>query len=264
MKKARTFGLSFTALFVSLLAVGATTVYAGLPDYLTILSSTIFENPTEVSVKINVLTDPIPTGPGFAHGTGALTDGTLIVTTTHAGVLDSQTQGGDANNPIPHNHYVNLENTVDDPTFGSDCSDRGATARVESLSFESPGIAMWQANMYKIWEVPKASPPGLYHDALTTDQQDFVLGDLAVPGYQTVSFGLSLGAPGEVCVFVVHTNKATLEDLIKVVVGGQLLSIDSAALLLAGLQSSAIWMVPAMAGIAGAGVYFVRAKMNKN
>jgi hypothetical protein len=262
MKKSRIFGLSLTVITASFLFVGLTTAYAGVtPPYLNIQSSTIFENPTDVSVKINVLSDPIPTGPGFAHGTGALTDGTLIVTTTHAGVLDSQTQGGDANNPIPHNHYVNLVATVDNPNEVNDCNDQSATARVGSLSFESPGVAMWQQNMYKIWEVPKASPPGEYHDALTTNQQDFVLGSLAAPGYQTVSFLLTLGGPGEVCVFVTHTNNAKLEELIKV--GGQLLSIDSAALILAGLHS-AIWMVPAIAGIAGAGVYFVRVKMNKD
>ena len=260
MKKVST--LFLTAVFASLLLVGATAAFAVLPPYLDILSSTIFENPTEVSVKINVDANPIPTGPGFAHGTGALTDGTLIVTTTHAGVLDSETQGGDANNPIPHNHYVNLIGTVDNPDFDGDCSDQGANARVGSLSFESPGVAMWQMNMYKIWEVPKASPPGLYHNALTNTQQDFELGSLAAAGYQTVSFSLSLGGPGEVCVFVAQTNKATLEDLIKV--GGELLSINSAALLLAGIQGSAIWMIPAIAGIATAGVYFVRARMNKD
>ena len=36
-------------------------------------------------------------------------------------------------------------------------------------------------------------------------------------------------------------------------VGGELLSIDSTALVLAGLQSSAIWMLPILAGAAGAG-----------
>jgi len=38
------------------------------------------------------------------------------------------------------------------------------------------------------------------------------------------------------------------------VVGGELLPIDSTALLLAGLQSSAIWMLPVLAGAAGAGI----------
>ena len=51
--------------------------------------------------------------------------------------------------------------------------------------------------------------------------------------------------------------------LIQKQVGGELLPIDSTALLLAGIQSSAIWMMPALAGIAGAGAYFVRTRMNK-
>jgi len=37
-------------------------------------------------------------------------------------------------------------------------------------------------------------------------------------------------------------------------VGGEFLSIDSTALLLAGLQTSAIWMLPVLAGAAGAGI----------
>jgi hypothetical protein len=42
------------------------------------------------------------------------------------------------------------------------------------------------------------------------------------------------------------------------------LSIDSSALLLAGIQSSAIWMIiPTLAGIAGAGFYLVKFRTNK-
>ena len=37
-------------------------------------------------------------------------------------------------------------------------------------------------------------------------------------------------------------------------VGGELLPIDSTALMLAGLQSSAVWMLPILAGAAGAGI----------
>ncbi len=37
------------------------------------------------------------------------------------------------------------------------------------------------------------------------------------------------------------------------VVGGEFLPINSTALLLAGLQSSAIWMLPVLAGAVGAG-----------
>ena len=46
-------------------------------------------------------------------------------------------------------------------------------------------------------------------------------------------------------------------------VGGELLPIDNTALMLAGIQSSTIWMLPALAGIAGAGAFFVRTRMNK-
>jgi hypothetical protein len=45
-----------------------------------------------------------------------------------------------------------------------------------------------------------------------------------------------------------------------VTVAGELLSLDSTALFVSGISSSAIWMVPMLAGIAGAGVYFIRAR----
>jgi len=48
------------------------------------------------------------------------------------------------------------------------------------------------------------------------------------------------------------------------VVGGELLSIDSTALMLAGLQSSAIWMLPVLAGVAGSafGVLYIKSRRN--
>jgi len=47
------------------------------------------------------------------------------------------------------------------------------------------------------------------------------------------------------------------------IVGGELLPIDSTALMLAGLQSSAIWMLPVLAGIAGTGFYLIKFRTNK-
>jgi len=47
------------------------------------------------------------------------------------------------------------------------------------------------------------------------------------------------------------------------IVGGELLPIDSTALMLAGLQSSAVWMIPTLAGLAGAGFYLVKFRANK-
>lgn len=47
-------------------------------------------------------------------------------------------------------------------------------------------------------------------------------------------------------------------------VGGTLLPIDNTALLLAGLQTSAIWMIPTLAGLAGAGFYLIKFRANKD
>ena len=48
------------------------------------------------------------------------------------------------------------------------------------------------------------------------------------------------------------------------VVGGELLPLDYTSLLLAGLQSSAIWMLPVLAGAAGIGAYYIKTRMNKD
>jgi len=47
-------------------------------------------------------------------------------------------------------------------------------------------------------------------------------------------------------------------------VAGEILSIDSSALVVAGLTSSAVWMIPTLAGIAGAGVYLVKLRANRD
>ena len=47
-------------------------------------------------------------------------------------------------------------------------------------------------------------------------------------------------------------------------VAGELLSLDSSALVVAGLTSSAVWMIPAVAGIAGAGIYLVKLRTNRD
>jgi len=46
-------------------------------------------------------------------------------------------------------------------------------------------------------------------------------------------------------------------------VAGELLSLDNSALMIAGL-SSMIWMVPVVAGLAGAGIYLVKFRANRD
>jgi len=70
------------------------------------------------------------------------------------------------------------------------------------------------------------------------------------------SFIASLGA--------ISTSRNTGLALVhEMGVGGELLPIDNTALLLAGIQSSAIWMLPAIAGAAGAGAYIIKTRLNK-
>ena len=41
-------------------------------------------------------------------------------------------------------------------------------------------------------------------------------------------------------------------------VAGELLSLDTSALMIAGLTSMSVWMIPTVLGLAGAGVYLVK------
>ena len=45
-------------------------------------------------------------------------------------------------------------------------------------------------------------------------------------------------------------------------VGGEFIGVDSTALLLAGLQTSAIWMLPVLAGAAGATAFYLKTRKN--
>jgi hypothetical protein len=46
-------------------------------------------------------------------------------------------------------------------------------------------------------------------------------------------------------------------------VAGNLLSVDSSELVIAGLTSSAVWMAPAVAGLVSAGIYMIKFRANK-
>ena len=264
-----------TAIFTTLLLSGATSAYAQQAGILcgslwNINTGTVFENPNEVSVLVtmdncnNLLQDDL-------FGYGALTDGTHVVGASHGGVNgfeDSEAQMGDASNAVPHNHLINLL-TATDTTATDDCFDLGQQLGVNafivtSLSFESPGVTMFGGTIntgnpddeVKIWEVPKVLDGT---DALTNTAEVFTLGNLGLTP-PVVSFHLELTSDG-VCVTEADRVTASLEDLIKV--GGMFLGVDTAALLIAGFQASAIWMIPTIAGIAATGIYLTKFRANK-
>ena len=47
-------------------------------------------------------------------------------------------------------------------------------------------------------------------------------------------------------------------------VAGELLSLNSTALIIGGLTSMSVWMIPSIAGIAGAGIYLVKYRTNRD
>jgi len=69
---------------------------------------------------------------------------------------------------------------------------------------------------------------------------------------------------GDITVVGETTNKMDALAFVPMdLVAGEFLLIDSTALMLAGLSSSAIWMIPTLAGIAGAGLYLIKFRTNK-
>jgi hypothetical protein len=57
-------------------------------------------------------------------------------------------------------------------------------------------------------------------------------------------------------------NDIAYQDNLAADVSGAILPIDSSALFIAGIQASAIWMIPTLAGIAGAGFYLTKFRKN--
>jgi len=53
-------------------------------------------------------------------------------------------------------------------------------------------------------------------------------------------------------------SDTAMATVIIVSVGGEFLPIDSTALFVSGIQTSAVWILPAVAGLAGTGYYLIR------
>ena len=98
--------------------------------------------------------DDIPTdGSAGAFGYGlVLNNGKAIVTTTHAGVLDSEDQQGILD-PIWHNHFVELDSA------NQACLDEGLSGvAVVDITFESPGKVIIDENTASLKNLPRSAP----------------------------------------------------------------------------------------------------------
>ena len=113
-----------------------------------------------------------------------------------------------------------------------DCSNKGI-----DVSFENTGIPVF------LWK----------GDETITNDNNAVPGDVIC----IVSFDVdtSLGPTVISQTITVTTPEPT-------VVGGEFSPIDSTVLVLAGLQTSAIWMIPVLAGAAGATAFYLKTRKN--
>ncbi len=124
-------GVLFTVIIMAASPIAS--AYASSDDFLDIKNAKVETNDDEISEAILKTHGHIPeNGQGGAFGYAIITEegfDSVIVTTTHEGVYDSEEQR-DENDPVFHNHYITLRENVDE------CADNPA---VGSISFESPG-----------------------------------------------------------------------------------------------------------------------------
>jgi hypothetical protein len=124
-------GVLFTVIIMAASPIASS--YASDADYPDVKNAKVETNDDEISEAIIKTHGHIPKdGEGGDFGYAVITDegfDSVIVTTTHEGVYDSEEQR-DENDPVFHNHYITLRENVDE------CGDNPA---VGSISFESPG-----------------------------------------------------------------------------------------------------------------------------
>lgn len=142
-------------------------------DFLNIREANIDANSEEMNAFLETH-GHIPTnGDGGAFGYGVLTTEGLdavVVSTTHAGVLDSLEQT-DVNDPVWHNHFV---------TLGQNSNSCGDDLNVESITIESPGQVDVQDSTADLTGIPSSfsGTDALSGDDLTiepgTDVDDVV------------------------------------------------------------------------------------------
>ncbi|MGH9977331.1 MAG: hypothetical protein ACRD8Z_16095 [Nitrososphaeraceae archaeon] len=136
MKNAIIFSGFAVASLVAAMVISPIAVSA-LADFLNLDQVLVRKNPSGLDAifKTNGVIPTNGNGVPSAFGYGILTEGGngIIVSTTHKGVLDSETQGDDGFNPIFHNHFITLK-----PTTGLGCP-TDADAAVAKITFQSPG-----------------------------------------------------------------------------------------------------------------------------
>jgi hypothetical protein len=191
-------GSLVAAMVISPVAVSA------LADFLNLEQVLVRKNPSGLDALFR--TDGlIPTngnGNPSAFGYGLLTSATasgqgIIVSTTHKGVLDSATQGGNGNNPIFHNHFITLKSIA-----GTGCP-ANADAAVDKITFQSPGQVRIQSTDALQARIPNSftGTDSLTNQPLTLSPGNNVVDAVS---FSLIPIGVGPGdtTPSAVCVII--------------------------------------------------------------
>lgn len=134
---------------IATLVVLITPIAAYAASFLDIRSAIVHTTSDKVDRANMATKETIPTdGNSGAFGYGIATGDSIIVTTTHKGVLDSAAQNGNPNNPIFHNHYVHL---------GNDAQHCGSSPVVTAITFAKTGDVTVANSGIILKNLPKTS-----------------------------------------------------------------------------------------------------------
>ena len=191
------------ASLVAAMVISPVTVSA-LADFLNLEQVFVHKNPSGLDALFR--TDGlIPTngnGNPSAFGYGLLTSATasgqgIIVSTTHKGVPDSATQGGNGNNPIFHNHFITLKSIA-----GTGCP-ANADAAVDKITFQSPGQVRIQSTDALQARIPNSftGTDSLTNQPLTLSPGNNVVDAVS---FSLIPIGVGPGdtTPSAVCVVI--------------------------------------------------------------
>ena len=165
-------------------------------DFLNIRVALVYTNAEKVTGGQFTTAALIPQNGGgqaqLKFGYGIITGEGVIVSTSHAGVLDSEKQHNNPNNPVFHNHYVTLKQDAAD----CDTNSQGQpNLAVDKITFESPGKIFVFGNTILLSNLPKSSE-GI-------SQNNDIKG--------VVSFKLTPGENNAVCVTDIKPAKKVVE-----------------------------------------------------
>jgi len=213
MQTRKVLGVSMAVVFAIALTPAA---FAGIafPDYYFLEDAEvrIKDHPKakDMGLKLEAYTTGnVPTVAGDLLGYGVLTDQWLIVTTSHAGVWDSELQSA-TNDPTWHNHYVLLQGDSECPGA---LIDNTLKVSVADLTWESPGNdPKIDDTEIKITNIPTGNPPaGTWRTATSLDGNPGAAVAVNTGNISDtfVSFQLSAGPSSQICVQVIDAITAS-------------------------------------------------------